>query len=315
MKALRSIIAYGSALALLAACGAPTGEKNTDTTTSGEITVAVDESLKPIIEAEQEVFQSIYPKAKLNMVYTSEFEAMQMVCKDSARIAIVTRELLPEEKTWFDKAKITPRYLPVGWDAIGVIMHKSRKDTVFTTEQLARILDGTYTTWKDINSSNKATPLRVVFDNPQSGAVRYLRDSIMNKKELAAHCYAVHSNPAVIDEVEKDPNAIGLIGVAWISDRDDTLSNSFLKRVTVAELIPKDPIKADATTMKPYQAYVALKQYPLYRKIMIVSREARTGLGTGFASFIASDKGQRIVLKSGLVPATAPVRIISLKNE
>ena len=64
--------------------------------------------------------------------------------------------------------------------------------------------------------------------------------------------------------------------------------------------------------MKPFQAYVALKQYPLYRKINIINPEGRYGLGTGFASFINSDKGQRIILKSGLVPANVPVRIIKL---
>ncbi|MFZ4476729.1 MAG: phosphate ABC transporter substrate-binding protein, partial [Saprospiraceae bacterium] len=30
----------------------------------------------------------------------------------------------------------------------------------------------------------------------------------------------------------------------------------------------------------------------------------------GFASFLAGDNGQRIVLKSGLVPAQAPTRLI-----
>jgi phosphate transport system substrate-binding protein len=59
---------------------------------------------------------------------------------------------------------------------------------------------------------------------------------------------------------------------------------------------------------------VALKQYPLRRQVIIISREARTGLGSGFATFVASDKGQRIILKAGMVPAKMPVRIVEVSN-
>ena len=61
---------------------------------------------------------------------------------------------------------------------------------------------------------------------------------------------------------------------------------------------------------QPYQAYLATKQYSLIRSVYTISREPRAGLATGFASFIMSDKGQKIFLKAGLMPANAPVRII-----
>jgi phosphate transport system substrate-binding protein len=86
-----------------------------------------------------------------------------------------------------------------------------------------------------------------------------------------------------------------------------------MNRIRVVSLVPVNPQTDEAPTMKPFQAYVALKQYPLWRNVQITLREPRVGLGTGFASFVASDSGQRIVLKSGLVPATAPVRIVELK--
>lgn len=313
-KFITSVFA-GTLLIVAGACNTGNSKKHTDTSTSGSITIAVDESLKPIIEAEKDVFEALYPNAKLNMVYTDEYAAIKLLSQDSARIAIVTREMLPEEKAPFDKRKIIPRNTVIGYDAIGVIMHASSKDTVLTLEQLSGILSGKYKTWKDLNPANAATPFKVVFDHAQSGAVRQLRDSLLNGGKLAEHCYAVNSNPEVINQVENDRNTIGLIGVAWISDRDDSTSNSFLRKIKVAEIVPKNPETAEARTMKPYQAYIALKQYPLYRNITIVNPEGRYGLGTGFASFINSDKGQRIILKSGLVPAHAPVRIIQLNND
>lgn len=289
-------------------------KKHNDTSTSGSITISVDESLKPIIEAEKEVFTALYPNAKLHIIYTNEYEAIKLLADDSARIAIVTRELLPDEKSNFDKRKIVPRNIVIGSDAIAFIMNKTRKDTVYSKAQLIGILNGELNSWNQLNPANSNSPIRIVFDNAKSGAIRFLKDSLLHKAELGKNCFAVSSNPEVISQVEKDENTIGIIGVSWISDSDDSTTTSFLSKVNVAELIPENPEQAEAKTMKPYQAYIALKQYPLYRNITIINPEGRYGLGTGFASFINSDKGQRIILKSGLVPAHAPIRIIKLNN-
>jgi phosphate transport system substrate-binding protein len=313
MQKITGLILITAATLLIGCSDHPNGQK-LDTVSSGTISIAADESLRPIVEAEVEVFESIYPKAHLNVIYTNEYDAMQLLANDSVRIAITSRDLSPSEKALFDKVKITPRYAPFCRDAIGLIMNNQRTDTILTLTQLKSILDGSFTTWKDLNAQNAATPLQVVFDSPQSGAIRMLKDSVLKGSELAKHCFAVENNKAVIDYVEAHPEAIGVIGASWISDSDDSTSNSFLQRIKVCNLVPLNPETAEASNMKPYQAYIALKQYPLWRDVRVAMRETRVGLGTGFASFIASDKGQRIVLKSGLVPATAPVRIIQLNN-
>ncbi|MES2689882.1 MAG: substrate-binding domain-containing protein [Bacteroidota bacterium] len=301
--------------ALLGSCNNSKTPQYSDTSTSGEINIAVDESLRPIIEAEKDVFVALYPEAKVNIIYTNESEAINLLSKDSSRIAIVSRDLLPAERSSFETRKIYPKSIVIGYDAIGIIMNPARKDTVLTIDQITKLLNGTYKTWKDLDTKNNGDGLRIVFDNTRSSAVRQLKDSLLKGAALATHCYAVNGNPEVITQVEKDKNTIGIIGVSWISDKDDTTTNNFLNRVKVASLVPVNPATAEAPVMKPYQAYIALKQYPLYRNIYIINPEGRYGLGTGFASFINSDKGQRIILKSGLVPAKAPVRIIQLNND
>ena len=46
----------------------------------------------------------------------------------------------------------------------------------------------------------------------------------------------------------------------------------------------------------------------------MINRETFAGLGSGFISFVAGEKGQRIILKSGIVPAAMPIRLIQIKN-
>jgi len=66
---------------------------------------------------------------------------------------------------------------------------------------------------------------------------------------------------------------------------------------------------------QPYQAYIALDDYPMTRNVYILLSDPRSGLSTGFTSFVMSDRGQKIILKSGILPATQPVRIVSVKDE
>jgi phosphate transport system substrate-binding protein len=45
----------------------------------------------------------------------------------------------------------------------------------------------------------------------------------------------------------------------------------------------------------------------------MISRQTRAGLGMGFVSFVAGEKGQLMILKSGLVPASMPVRVVQIR--
>ena len=115
-------------------------------------------------------------------------------------------------------------------------------------------------------------------------------------------------NAAVVEYVTQNPGSMGLIDVSWISDPDDSISHNFKQSIKVVA------ITGDSGSYRPYQAYIAQKQYPLLRDVIMVSREARSGLASGFVAYVASDKGQRVVLKLGLVPATMPIRIVEVNH-
>lgn len=312
---MKKLIALFALSVIILACDNATKDgKPLDTIDSGEITVACDESLYPVIDAEHQVFESQFPRAKLNVIYTSETEAINLMLQDSARIAIVTRSLYDNEIAILNQQKISKaRHTSIAFDAIAFILNKENTDTSFTLEQIKSLLSGEIGDWKQINSKSKLGSIQIVFDNPSSGAIRLLKDSVLKGTELGKNNYAVKSNPAVIDYVKNNPNAIGIIGTAWISDHEDTKVKEFLNTIKVAEIKPL-VIKVNSISNKPMQGNVAVKQYPLWREVKVISREARVGLGTGFASFMAGDSGQRIILKAGLVPKNAPIRIIELKQ-
>ena len=89
---------------------------------------------------------------------------------------------------------------------------------------------------------------------------------------------------------------------------------SFREEIRVMSVSAED-VATPANSYKPYQAYLFYGNYPLARSIYALLNDPRSGLPWGFASFMTSDKGQRLILKSGLVPATQPVRIVHVKDE
>jgi phosphate transport system substrate-binding protein len=295
------------------ACNQNQGQNPEDTPTSGKINISVDETFKPIIDTEINTFQSIYTYAKVNASYKPEGNAFEDLLNDSVNLIIVTRDLTPQEKKHFEDLKLYPRITKIAYDAVAFITNNSNPDSQFTDDQVKKIISGQISKWNQIDPKSQNSNIQLIFDNNNSGTFRYLKQYAGNQ-DLSKNISAAKSSEAVIDYVSKNKNALGVLGVTWVSDRRDSTLMSFVNKVRVVEVSPPDSSEGRGEYYKPYQAYIATKYYPLWRTVYIVSREARAGLATGFASFVAGDKGQRIILKSGLVPASQPVRLVELKN-
>lgn len=306
-------IATITALSTLMSCG--NSGTPLDTPTRGDINISVDESFQPIIASEVDTFEGIYKYANIDAAYKSEGEVIKDLLNDSTKIAILSRELTADEKAIFDKRKIIPRVTKIAIDAVALITNRENPDSLLTLEEVKQIFNGQITSWSALDKASGMGDITIVFDNNNSSTARYVRDSLITGNKLPGNTFASNSHKALIDYVAENKNALGVIGVNWISDFDDSTAIGFLNRIKVLG-ISEDP--APITTDKyyqPYQAYIAQQAYPLRRYLYIISTEGRAGLGTGFASYVAGDKGQRLILKSGLVPATMPVRVIGLGNQ
>ena len=299
--------------ATFSACGS--SGRELDTPTSGHIKISVDETFEPIFKSEVHTFESLYKYAKIDAAYKPEGQVVQDLLNDTIRFAVLTRHLTDKEKEQLASQKLTPRETKIAVDGIALVVHKENTDTTLTLDQVRNIFTGKVTNWRQLDPAAAAGEITIVFDNSNSSTSRFLTDSITGNQPLPANVYASKSNSNLIDYVSQNRNAIGVIGVNWISDRDDSTATNFLKKIKVVGIsTSSNPASVD-DYIQPYQAYLHQGTYPLLREVFIISKEARSGLGTGFASFITGDKGQRIILKSGLVPASMPVRIIGLRPE
>jgi phosphate transport system substrate-binding protein len=307
------IFSFLLALFLLS-CQTKSKDGQTDTYTSGVIQITVDESFKPIIQEEIDVFEAQYPQAGIVPIYTNEVNAINKLLKDSVRLAIVTRPLSVNEEKFLKSKTFAPRSYKIASDAIALIVNNSNVDTLITVNDIRRILTGEVKNWKEVFPNSKLGKFKVVFDNPNSSTIRFAIDSICYGKPLSKELNAQTTNLEVINYVSQTPNAIGIIGVNWLGNRKDTSNLSFKNDVKVMA-VTNQSIATNENCYKPYQAYLFYGYYPLSRSVFIILNDPRGALPSGLTSFISSDRGQRIILKSGLVPATQPVRIVNVKDE
>jgi phosphate transport system substrate-binding protein len=283
----------------------------TDTPTSGNVAISVDETFAPIIKSEVDTFQKLYQSAKVTAYYKPEQEVLQDLLDDKVKLAVLTRELNAAERAEFDRLKLVPRATKIATDGLAIIVHPSNPDSLLSLPQLRDIFTGKTQQWSQVSGKKALSTINVVFDANRSSTTRYIQDSVTRGAALTPRAFAAKSNSALLDYVANHPNAIGVVGANWISDRDDAAVQKFLQKVRVVGVSTQtDPPNRD-DYVQPYQAYLALKTYPLTRTVYVVSREARAGLGTGFTSFVAGNQGQLIILKAGLLPAIGQMRVVN----
>lgn len=287
MQSIKSILFLILVSIALFSCG-DDAPKHPDTLSKGTIDISVDESYQPIIDEELKVFDSSYPDARISIHYKPEAECFKDYFDGKARIILVTRDLTATEKQVCDQKKIWPSSMKVARDGIAVITNNESTDSILDMDALKGILTGVY--------KKKYT---VVFDNQSSGMIRYVTDTLLKGKALGSNVFAAKGNEDVIDYVSKNPEAIGFVGMSYVYANEDTsAAGTFINKVRVVAM----QNDSDRQFYKPYQAYVALKSYPLSRNLYYINSESYHGLGTGFANFLVSQAGQLVFLHAHLFP-------------
>ena len=284
----------------------------TETPTRGNIRIVADDSFLPIVEAEIGTFTSIYKYAHITPVFLPEKDLVAAFLKDSVKVVVSAWEPTEQQKQLLMGSQTIVRTTVVAYDAIALVLNKENKDSLLTYQNVNDLFKGKLTDWKEINSTSKLGKMVAVFDNDKSANIRYFKEQFDIGAQLPSNFYSVKSNQEVIDYVTKNKSAIGLVSINWIGNHQDSTSRAFSDKIKIAAISNK--VLDSGSYFLPVQGSIYDKTYPFTRKVNLVSRESFRGLGSGFISWFAAEQGQRIVLKSGLVPATMPIRLIQLKK-
>ena len=280
-------------------CNQKENTKKKETVLKGNVTIFVDETLTPIIEAQAEVFENKYP-AKIKLVSKSEAETLNSLFNQKSAIAILSRNLTPEEIKIFEQRKINPKITPFATDGVAFIINKNSSDSLVALKDVISFVQG------------KSTPSikGLVFDNLNSSTLRYINALAGIQSSNQKGIFSFKTNDEVIKYVSENDNMIGVVGVNWLYEPKPAMK----KYVEKVNTLRVKGLSGDASFL-PTQNDIAEKKYPLARDLYIINCQGYSGLGMGFASFIGGDIGQRIILKSGLVPIRTPGRKLLIKTK
>jgi len=284
----------------LVTCNKSDQSKNSkESILKGSATILVDETLTPIIEDQVAIFESKY-NAKIKIVSQSEAELVVSLFKEKSGIAILTRNLTINENKIFEQKKITPKITKFATDAIAFISNISNKDTLIELKSVIDYMQG----------KQNARIKGLVFDNPNSSTVRYMNELAGINALPKEGVYSFKTNQEVIKFVAENDGMIGVVGVNWLT-QPMPIMQKYVNQVNVLS------VKSTSNNKfySPSQNNIAEGKYPLARDLYIINAQGYSGLGMGFASFVAGDIGQRIILKSGLLPVRVPGRRINIRNE
>jgi len=311
MKPIRLLLFF---VLILGGCTFFKGDPYRNTPTTGRATISTDETFKPIIEQELDIFKSIYGYTEFNARYVPENEAFNQLLNGDVQLIVASRPLSKLEIAFLNQKKIFPRQTKIATDAIALIVSPKSKDSIISVNQIKDLLTGKIENWNQITPGSKSGKIKAVFDNDKSSIINYLVDSICGGRLVKTNVFALEFNRDVIEYTSTHPGVLGFIGASWITNVSDSLHLSFHKKIKVLSV--SDNARPDeSNSYKPYQAYMVDKVYPLTRDIYIINAEPRNGLVTGFSAFVASDKGQRIIFKSGVLPAIAPTRVVNIRKD
>jgi phosphate transport system substrate-binding protein len=300
---IKSLLLGFALLAILQSCQQNTQKKvPLDNFTSGTAQLGGDESFSPIIDEEVYVFKALYPEANPVITYKPEAEVVNNLMNDKVRVVILSRNLDTAELGVLKRRSLTPDVNKFAIDAVALIVNQASNDTTISVSEIKSMLNGQSKTDKNI-----------VFDNPNSSLVRYLKTLTGNNELKQKNIYALSSSKEVIKYVSTHPNSIGITGFSWLNDPDKDYAEA-VNKVKIVGVKDENNKLAPNEYFKPSQTTLVQHTYPLSRSLYIIDCTGRKGLGSGFASFLASERGQRIILKSGLLPDSIPQREINITH-
>ncbi len=324
------ISAAALTVAALCSCGGSQSSGKDAGPKVEKMVLACDASFENIMDQEIDVFEYSYNTKKRQAwvipYYVSQRAAIDSLLDpdNSVRTIVTARTLTPQEKTHLRNRKLNVREKRIAVDAIALIVNEKNPQDVISLKELRQVLSGEVQTWDEMWPT-KLDTIRVVFDQNGSSVMQFVRDSICGGVPFGPNVYAEESARDVFEAVNSRPNALGIVGVSWVSanmdgtalskdeirrrsSESDTTNLSFRSDVKVLAVAGDNSVQA----YKPYQAYIFDGRYPLFRSVYMITTTVGGTLNNSFFAFVTGMQGQKVIQLTGVLPAVFQPRMVNV---
>jgi phosphate transport system substrate-binding protein len=255
--------------------------------------VVCSSDARDLIARERDAFRALYPQAEVELREGTSRQAVSALFAAQCDLAVLTREVLPEERAAAARGGLELEGYPIARDAVVVLVNRANPVENVSVPDLRGIYRGEITRWPDLGGAKRA--IRVVIQPPDADITAFFVESVMGGEPVTASSLYESTDSAVEARVSGEPDAIGYVTLAGASESCRTMR--------VAALPGMRYWTADLEA-------VHNGEYPLTRVVYTYVRVNGPALANGFITYVTSRDGQQIVHEAGLVPTTVPVRFV-----
>ena len=286
MKKFWTILASATlALTLLAGCGssgnapassaASSAPSGGDTELTGSVATDGSTSMKSVIGALGESFQSANSGVTFTYNPTGSGSGIQAVSEGRCDIGLASRSLKDDEKS----AGLTETVL--AYDGIAVVVSPENPVSDLTIEQIADIYTGKITNWSEVGGNDAEI---VLIGREAGSGTRDGFESITGTEEACQYRQELTSTGDVIATVSQNPNAIGYASLSAVKDT--------VKALSVGGVAPSEDTVKDGS-------------YLIQRPFVLVTRDGVTlsPAAQAFFDYATSAEAAPIIAPAGAVAA------------
>ncbi|TWP24462.1 hypothetical protein ETU08_05290 [Apibacter muscae] len=250
----------------------------------GKVDLSVDPSFYELALSLNQVFNTVYPKAIIDVQPQAEALAINNFINGNATVIMVGRNLTDEEANFiFNRTKKKYKSAQIACD--GVIFITSKKNNI--SELSIQTLK------TDIVSENS----KYVFDGIYTSNYNTLKNILKFKFKEGEKINSFKDAQELINYIDNNPSYIGITGLSTLNYSNDENFKKILNNIKILPIRSKD-----GEIISPNLESFKSNKYPFTRRIYLLNAENGFGIGSSFLRFSTSQRGQLIVSKEGYQP-------------
>lgn len=306
-------------LLLIGICLTACQQQGADTNpTHGRTTGIVAESHAALVQREANEFQRLYSTVKVTLLPATTREAIVHLLNDSVRVIVIDRPLNAEEQAVVKNNNLSVHETKFALDALALVVHKQNPITKLTPATLKQIVRQEIKNWNAVPEGKWSGPIEFVFTGRNSGAYELLAQKFLHLTEEIIPAVVVQTQKEVLEYVSSHPRGLGIVSTACFYEVTKPQGIPDTSSVLRTLAVERQDSTGAREFVKLHPANVYRSYYPFSYGVYIYttsspSRDA--GPEVGFATFIASFPGQKIIQDAGLVPATMPIRLVQINED
>jgi phosphate transport system substrate-binding protein len=281
------------------ACSDPNPSEEKGDPLSGSFVIETDPSFFPMATVLSEAYEGLYPLVNIRIDTIGSGNPYQRLVNKEIRMLITAVKLTANDSVALTQRGVFPKVSHFYNDAL-VLIAKRINDSLPRFPFTIR-----HESCFEFKNNLKPTNMRT--DMPESENNRYLME-LMDDSCMAS--WRFDTTPSqVIEETAADENQVGVVSWNYLCERKSKAVKGILEKVSIVPYL--DSL---SNLVFPSQSTIVTGQYPLCRPVYMITSEPYAGPATGFAAWVASSEGQRVIRLFGAAPVRIPPREIQIEN-